>query len=139
MHRRETVEALEQDAITGRLDQFKKAVARVKAGEWAIEDLAEFLENISALLATLAQNYIELVEETGYNDWAPAEVELATAGMEDYEVGMSQIWTYIEDGDEIHLDQGVNTIRTGNNKIIAAMRMNREFRNQLAEKLEFFL
>ncbi len=139
MHIKETVETLEPDSITGRLDQFKQAAERVKNGEWKPEEFAAFLENISQVLSEISQNYIQLIEESGYYEWASNEVDLSMEGMEDYEIGISHFWAFIDDGDFSHLDEGLETMRGGNNKIIEAMKLNREFRKSLAEKLEFLL
>lgn len=101
------------------------------SGEWAPEDLKEFLVQIAGLLGEKAREVRELLEESGYQNESPEEVEQGLGGIEHYERGMQEMWRFFEDGDAGHLQQGLELIWEGNERINKAMIINRESREDL--------
>ena len=125
------------DRVTGRYQQFQQAVERTRAGEWNAEDFEAFLLNDFETLTDNAVDCRDFIEESRYHEEAPEEVEAGLRGVDLYEVGMQELWLYLQDGDAGHLEEGLRLLWEGNEKINEAMRINRESREDL--DLNFFL
>lgn len=122
------------DKVAGRFQQFKDAVERVKSGTWTSEEFFEFLQNIYGLLAEKRQGTEQFIQESGYEDYSEDEVRQGRDGMDHYELGMQEMSLYIEDGDTVHLDYGLDMIWQGNERINDAMRINRIERKKLEDE-----
>ena len=61
-----------------------------------------------------------------------AECEMGMSGIASFEDGVNQFWAYLEDGDTSHLDTGLQMAWEGTQRIMEAMRINRESRAELA-------
>ncbi len=118
----------------GRFNQFKNAAEKAKSGEWSRSEFGEWLSNMSQVLAEKAQELIELYQESGYYEYGPDEVEIGLTGIQEYEQAMEVMWAYVEDGELYHIDEGLELMWEGNEKINEAMRLNREFRRQLEDE-----
>lgn len=77
------------------------------------------------------------IQESGYRDEAPDEVESGLQGVDLYEAGMQELYQYLQDGYDDHLTEGLRLLWEGNEKINHAMFLNRESREDL--DLTFFL
>lgn len=122
------------DTITERYDQFRSAGMKAKSGEWSRHELQEWLGQMSKRLAARAQFLIDTIRQTGYYDYRSDEVDMGMTGVLDYEEGMELMRQFVEDGNPLHIDDALEKIWEGNEKINEAMRMNREFRRQLEEE-----
>lgn len=124
-----------QGKITARYDLFTQAAMRVKMGAWSREEFGDWLQNTRSILQEKAGYLVNLITESGYYEYQMDEVELCLTGIEDYDRGMDEMATYLEDGGDVaHLDRGLEQIWEGNEKINEAMRLNREFRRGLEEE-----
>jgi hypothetical protein len=112
-------------------------VERTRAGEWNAEDFEAFLLHVFEVLTEKAAECRTLIEETCYHEEAPEEVETGLGGVDLYEIGMQELWLYLQDGDVSHLEEGLRLVWEGNEKINEAMRINRDSREDL--DLNFFL
>ena len=117
--------------VLGRYNQFKRAVDNVKAGTWTAEEFHDFLFNIYEDLSAKAQELRQIIETENYSEYAAEEVNCGVAGLELFEAGMQEMSVYLEDGEPVHLDEGLARIWEGNEKINEAMRINREKREEL--------
>lgn len=125
------------DRVTGRYQQFQQAVERTRAGEWNAEDFEAFLLHVYETLTEKAVDCRAFIEESRYHEESPDEVETGLRGVDLYEVGMQELWQYLQDGEASHLEEGLRLLWEGNEKINEAMRINRESREDL--DLNFFL
>ncbi len=125
------------DRVTGRYEQFRQAAERARAGEWNAEEFEAFLLHLYDILTAKAVDCRAFIEESRYREEAPDEVDRGLRGLDLYEVGMHEMWLYLEDGDPGHLDSGLEMLWEGNEKINEAMRLNRDSREDL--DLNFFL
>ena len=122
------------ERAVGRYNQFKRAVDNVRDGSWSIEEFNEFLVNIYESLSAKAQEVRDMLgseEYATYQDDNGAEVDNGLAGMELYEAGMQEMALFLEDGEQVHLDEGLALMWEGNEKINEAMRINRESRDNI--------
>lgn len=110
---------------------------RTLKGEWSLEELAQFLEQIAALLLAKGEDIRLFIRETGYRQDNPVEVDSGLSGLELYEAGMEEMFRYLEDRDPAHLLRGLEQIWEGNERINQAMEINRESREDL--DVEFFM
>lgn len=120
--------------VTERFDQFQQACHKVKMGEWNQEEFSTWLQVIHNTLTEKANGYVSHIQDSGYFEYQMEEVEMSFTGLEDYENGMQHLWQYTETGDVSHLDQGLQLIWEGNEKINESMRLNRQFRRGLEEE-----
>lgn len=119
------------ERIVGRYNQFKRAVDNVRNGSWTAEEFNEFLVNIYGVLSAKAQECRDIITEENYEETDGSEVEHGVSGMDLYEAGMQEMSLFLEDGEMVHLDEGLALIWEGNEKINEAMRINRESRDNL--------
>lgn len=110
---------------------------RARTGEWSAEELEAFLMHLYDLLVEKGQDCRAFIQESGYRDEAPDEVDSGLNGIDLYEAGIQEMWQYLQDGDESHLSEGLRLLWEGNEKINHAMFLNRESREDL--DLTFFL
>ena len=122
------------DKVAGRFQQFKDAVERVRSGQWASDDFLEFLQNIYTLLTEKRMSAEQLIQESGYEEYAEDEVRQGRDGMDHYEMGMQEMSLFLEDGEMAHLDQGLDLIWQGNERLNDAMRINRAERKKLEDE-----
>jgi hypothetical protein len=122
---------------TGRYQQFVVAVDKVKLGQWGPLELANWLQEMTAVLATRAAEFVQIIHGSNYYEVQSREVESCFAGMEQYEDGMQELWKFIDDGDANHLENGLETIWEGNKQINQAILLNRNFRRELEEEWGF--
>ncbi|MBI3928287.1 MAG: hypothetical protein HY319_22275 [Armatimonadetes bacterium] len=122
-----------------RFNQFREAGEKARSGEWSPGEYGEWLRNISGLLAQKTRYLIWLYESTpGYYESSSDEVDMGISGIQDYEESMEIMWGFVEDGQTVHIDQGLQLMWEGNEKINEAMRLNREFRRRLEEEAGFW-
>ena len=62
----------------------------------------------------------------------PAEMEMGMSGVDYFESGVNEFWAYLEDGEAAHLETGLQMAWEGTQRIMEAMRINRESRAELA-------
>lgn len=117
--------------VLGRYNQFKRAVDNVRSEAWSPEEFNEFLVNIYEDLSAKAQEMREIIATENYGEFAKDEVECGLAGLDLFESGMQELSVFLEDGEFVHLDEGLALIWEGNEKINEAMRLNREGRDNL--------
>lgn len=117
--------------VLGRYNQFKRAVDNVRSEAWSPEEFNEFLVNIYEDLSAKAQEMREIIVNENYGDYAKEEVECGLAGLDLFEAGMQELSLLLEDGEFVHLDEGLSLIWEGNEKINEAMRLNREGRDNI--------
>ncbi|MBQ7529205.1 zinc ribbon domain-containing protein [bacterium] len=117
--------------INERLQLFEDAVSKLKGGQLTIDGFAEFLDKISAVLAEKEAGIrsIEIPEEA--IDDFKEELDTGFEGIALYNSGIASMYAYIEDLDETLLDEGLDKVRLGNERINEAMRINRENREKL--------
>lgn len=119
--------------VNQRFSQLKEAGEKAKSGEMSVEDFAAYLENVTAVLAQKAQEIHEIeIPPEALDDFAE-ELEVGFAGIELYEKGIAEMKQFVEDQNAEHIDQGIELIRQGNDRINEAMRINRENRRKLEE------
>lgn len=111
-------------------------VEAVQSGALAPHDFATWLERLSNLLVEKSRGIIETIEATNYWQEGPEEVEMGLSGVQSFEEGLAELWQFTQDMDPGHLEQGLVMVWEGNQRIIEAMRLNRESRQNLALEWE---
>jgi len=111
----------------------KDAGEKVRSGEWSVEEFISFLKNISAILSQKEQEIREIEIPSEAIAEFEEELNMGFSGIELYNQGISEMMLYAEDLNPEHLENGVEMIREGNERINEAMRINRENRRKLEE------
>lgn len=120
------------EAATSRYRIIRARVEDLRNGQITLDQFADFLRETSDILAACSQDIYDNIEASGYYAENAEEVDMGLAGVQGYESGLNELWQYVEDGDATHLEQGLLTIWDGNQRIIEAMRINRQSREALA-------
>lgn len=114
---------------TSRLNDVTRYCDCILAGSVSMEDFANFISLTYNHLVGLSSDIYQSVEDDGYMQIAPDEVEAGFEGMQLWENGLSEIYAYTEDMDEEHVKNGLDMVRRGNDLINKAMLLNRESRD----------
>ena len=126
---------VESPVINERLQIFEQAVEKVSSGEWSTEEFANFLEETAAILAEKEQGIrsIDIPEEAAadFKD----ELDVGFEGIKLYNQGMQVFFAFVENEDPELLEEGLELVRRGNERINEAMRINRENRSKLEESI----
>lgn len=123
-------------ASTGRYKEIRAAVEQLQAGAIGVHDFANWLERLSAELAHKARGIMDTIEACNYWKDGAEEIEMGLSGVQHFEEGMGELWQFTQDGDPGHLEQGLVMVWEGNQRIIEAMRINRDSRQDLALEWE---
>ena len=126
---------LSHKPLMGRLEQFRQACVKVTNKSWSLHDFGSFLENMQDTLKAKREVFISNLGD--YAEYATEEVELATSGMNEYELGMEELWAYIETKDPACIQRGMDLVICGNEKINQAMAMNRSLRSERADEFGY--
>lgn len=121
---------------TGRYHELREACERVAMGTMGHEEFVHFLEDLSAKLAAKSRDILDTIEATNYWQDGADEIEMGTMGIRSYEDGLAEIWQYTQDNDPGHFEQGLVMVWEGYQRILEAMRINRESRQMLAMEWE---
>lgn len=129
----EAAPAPQQEPIHERLQIFEEAVAKLQEGTWSLEEFSNFLTETAAVLAEKERGIkeIEIPEEAAAD--FQEELRVGFAGIELYNRGIESMFAYLEAQDPQLLEEGLDSIRQGNERINEAMRINRANRDKLEE------
>lgn len=122
------------DPTEERYRRIASNVEQLRQGHVTLEQFVDFIEAMQHTVTEEGQALCDYFETSGYYQESPLEVETGVAGLQSYEVGLSELRQFAEDLDETHLEAGLQTVREGNDKILEAMRLNRERRDRLADE-----
>lgn len=123
----------EMPPIHDRLQQIEAAAARAASGEWNPEELGRFLEETAAILAEKERAIREIpIPDEAAEDFRE-ELEVGYTGIDLYNQGVQRMFEFVADSDPVHLQEGLDLVRQGNESINEAMRINRENRRKLEE------
>lgn len=120
------------DASTSRYRQIRGKCDEVRSGQITVAHFSSYLQELSNILAQRAQSIYDNLEETDYYAENADEVDMGVAGVQSYESGVNLLWEYVDDANPAHIDEGLLLIWEGNQRIIEAMRINRQSREDLA-------
>lgn len=120
------------EASTSRYRQIRQKCEEVQTGHVTVEHFVAYMTDLSNILSQRAQSIYDNFQATDYWSENGEECEIGVSGVESYEAGVNEIWAFIEDGDPSHINEGLVMIWEGNQRIIEAMRINRENREALA-------
>lgn len=104
----------------------------MQRGRITAEQFSAYLQELSNILTQRAQAIYDNFEATDYYAENGEECDIGVSGVQSYEGGVNELWQFLEDGDPDHLSNGLVQIWEGNQRIIEAMRINRENREALA-------
>lgn len=119
--------------VIGRFNQFKDAVENIKNKKWSVKDLKKFLDDISKNLDIRAREIKEVEIPSEIAAEFKDELAIGFDGINLYENGMKELYSYLENQNLEHLDKGLELIKEGNDKINEAIKINRENREKLEE------
>lgn len=129
----EVQEPEELPVVNDRLKLFENAVAKVRSGAMSVNDFADFLEKTAAILSEKEQEIKSIdIPKEAIDDFKE-ELAVGFAGMDLYNQGIESMFAYVEELDDELLERGLELVRSGNERINEAMRINRENRNKLEE------
>lgn len=124
------------DKVMDRFYQVEEAVKATKSGEWTVDEYADFLDNISEVLAQKEDEIraIELPDDL-YEEFSD-ELESGFEGMALFNEGINHLMSYVEDQDTSHLDYGMDLCLQGSEKLNDAMRLNRLHKKKLEDLID---
>ncbi len=119
--------------VDGRYQKIKIAADRVVNQESTPEEFADFIDRtiefISEKEATIRQ--IEIPPEA-VEDFRE-ELETGLAGIDLFYQGLTEMRTYVEDGEPQHLEAGLAVVQEANQLLHQAIVINRQNRHKLEE------
>ncbi len=127
-----TLEANRRERFTGRYNHVRKHVEALRAGELSHDDFRYWLDELLTEMLERGRGILAFMQESEYWKENQEEVETGLKGVESFEAGLYEIATYFEDLNEAHLDEGLQLCWAGTEKIVDAMRINRQNRESLS-------
>jgi hypothetical protein len=124
------------DASTGRYKAIRAAVEQVQTGAMPVDRFARWLEETSTVMANKARGIMDTIEACNYWQEGAEEIEVGLSGVQSFEEGLGELYAYTQDGEPAHLEQGLVMVWEGTQRIIEAMRINRDSRQDLALEWE---
>ncbi len=131
----QTASEEEQPSGHDRLRQFEEAVDNVRNGAWSLEQFDKFLHDINEVLTAKEREIHDIAIPEEASAEFKEELEIGFSGIALYNQGIAQMMKYVTTGEEKYLDSGISYVRKGNERILEAMRVNRENRDKLEEEL----
>ncbi|HEY3997986.1 MAG TPA: hypothetical protein VGO93_03935 [Candidatus Xenobia bacterium] len=122
------------DRQTARYRALKDASDKTVAGQMTLHDFEDFLQTQTRRLQEQAHQVMSEVHESKYDEESPDEVNLGLEGIHGYEQAYNTSYQYVSDQSQEHLEQGLAIAWEANEKLLAAMRLNREQRQAILEE-----
>lgn len=136
--------------ITSRYDEFSAKVQGLRNGEISRQAFGKWLNEMREKLTGRREYYVQFVKgsefedidverlevlQNNYFNEREQEVTLTMEGIFEYEEAMGMMAAFLENEDvkEDVLDEALKMMWNGNEKCNEAIRMNREYRNQLED------
>jgi predicted nucleic acid-binding Zn ribbon protein len=136
--------------ITSRYDEFSEKVKGLRNGGLSREEFGKWLNQMRDMLNNRREHYVQFVKGSEFedidvdrlevlqNDYfneREEEVTLTMEGIFEFEEAMSLMASFAEDhnSEADVLDEALKMMWNGNEKCNEAIRMNREYRNQLED------
>lgn len=121
---------------TSRYGDIKEAVEKMQSGEWTLEEYEYFMQDLMQLLMSFEQEIrdVEIPEES-YDEFNN-ELETGFTGVNLYNEGLATLMLYVDDQNPVHLENGLQLVWEGNEKINEAIRINRLHRAGMGVELE---
>lgn len=124
------------DKVYERYEHLREAGEKVLEGEITIEEYADFVEEISHVLAQREEEIRDVeIPDDAYEDFSE-ELELGFQGISLYNEGIAHMLMYVEDQDPEHIRYGLELVYEGNESINDAMKINRDNRRKLEEMID---
>ncbi|MEW6281026.1 MAG: hypothetical protein AB1758_20600, partial [Candidatus Eremiobacterota bacterium] len=99
--------APEPERVNDRLLQLEDAANKAASGEWTPEELGEFLDGISRVLAEKEQSIREIeIPPEAVEDFRE-ELEVGFTGIQLYNEGLQRMLMFVEDPNPAHLEEGL--------------------------------
>lgn len=116
-----------------RYNDIKKAVEKIKHGEWNMSRFEAFLQELMAMLSRFEQEIRDVnIPEESYDDFS-MELDIGFNGVDLYNEGLANLMLYVTDQNNSYLETGLDLIHKGNSKINEAIRVNRSHRKGMGE------
>jgi hypothetical protein len=119
------------EEVTERYIAIENQCSKARTGEISMEEFYDYIARTLNILAVKGQEIMELVEESNYREDSPQEIDVGYQGMGLYEEGLRTLLLFADDGNNGHIDEGLETIKRGNDLINQAMTFNRKARLEL--------
>jgi len=126
------------EKVDDRYRRFVEAAEMVKAGEWSIDEFAEFMEETYDRLRSIEEEIEEVPISEDIMEDFEEELDVGFAGVKLYNEGMEEMMEYIDDEDPTHLDIGLRKIYEGNELIHRARIINRERDKRLGVNADLY-
>ena len=125
----------EHTPINGRLHLIEDAVDSIKNGSWSLEEFLDFMQDMHETLSAKEREIRDIViPEEATGDFQE-ELNVGFSGIYLYNQGIGLMLNY-EGGDDTELlDEGLEYVRQGNERINEAMRINLASRSKLEEEI----
>lgn len=110
--------------INDRVRELEQAAAKVKSGEWDLDEFADYIDGILQVMNEREQSIraIEIPPQT--IDQFRAELEAGFTGITLYHEGLSKMASYVETQEPELLAEGLDLVRQGNDYLNEALRLN---------------
>ncbi|MGE0488676.1 MAG: zinc ribbon domain-containing protein [Vulcanimicrobiota bacterium] len=124
-------------SINVTLKKFENALDKFSHGEWSGDEYLDFLVMMHENMRTRSDRILDFAEFTNYIEWSPDEMGKVMEGINEWEVAVEHMIEHVENELYDALDDIMQVMRAANDKLIEALRLNREFRKTCADKLDF--
>ncbi|MHB2018987.1 MAG: hypothetical protein ACYCW6_18730 [Candidatus Xenobia bacterium] len=108
--------------------QLKEAADMVQSAAWPVNEFLVFLKTVEESLNDMADGVRALEVPVERVEDVADELRLGMEGIRLYQEGLSEMRAYGEDEDAQHLDDGLQRIVAGNERLIQALRLTRQRR-----------
>lgn len=125
----------EHTPINGRLHLIENAVSSVKDGSWSLEEFLDFMQELHNTLLTKEQEIRDIVIPEEATGEFQEELNVGFSGIYLYNQGIGLMLGYEGDDNTEMLDEGLEYVRQGNERINEAMRINLASRSKLEEEI----
>ncbi len=121
------------------LKKFYSAVESFRIDDWSVEELWDWLDEMLVKMRERSNVIIDFAEFTNYIEWSPTEMQVVIEGMNEWEAAVAEMIDCLHHEEFDHLETLLEVMKASNDKLLEGLRLNREFRQSCAGKLNFDL
>jgi hypothetical protein len=111
---------------------FVDAVESYNSGTWTPERTVTWVQAAYDFVGEEGERVRRMLDETGYQEESPAEVEAGLSGIEAYRDGLERLWDYLESGQPQDLEGALEAARQGQSSLRKAWQLNLDKSEELA-------
>ncbi|MBI3924669.1 MAG: hypothetical protein HY319_03940 [Armatimonadetes bacterium] len=109
-----------------------EAAEKLASGTWEVEEAESWLVAANDLVQDEADRVIGLVQESGYYEDSPEEMECGLTALQGFQESIGLLWRYLEEGLEDFLQDAVQLAAEADAMMRQALELNQEVRGTLS-------